>query len=173
MKKIFIISILLSAALFMKAQTLFEISIDSNHANGRVYKGLIGKKILQQDSTFKWYNDNQKGYEPDSQIVRTFSMNKQKLSFLIFGGTWCGDTQFILPRFFRLAEMAGIPDDAITLLGVDRKKESAGNLSATMGITNVPTIIVLVHGKETGRLVEYGKSGVWDKELADIIATAN
>jgi hypothetical protein len=33
----------------------------------------------------------------------------------------------------------------------------------------VPTIIVYKNGKELGRVVEYGKYGVFDKELAEII----
>jgi hypothetical protein len=33
----------------------------------------------------------------------------------------------------------------------------------------VPTIIVLKDGKELGRVVEYGNTGKWDRELADII----
>jgi hypothetical protein len=36
----------------------------------------------------------------------------------------------------------------------------------------VPTIIVLKQGKELGRVVEYGKYGVFDKELGEIISTA-
>ena len=39
-----------------------------------------------------------------------------------------------------------------------------------MNITNVPTIIVMKNGKEIGRVVEYGKTGKWDKELAEIVS---
>jgi hypothetical protein len=35
---------------------------------------------------------------------------------------------------------------------------------------NVPTIIVLKDGKEIGRVVEYGKTGMFDKELGEIIS---
>ena len=38
-----------------------------------------------------------------------------------------------------------------------------------MNITRTPTIVVMKDGKELGRLVEYGKTGHWDKELAEII----
>jgi len=38
-----------------------------------------------------------------------------------------------------------------------------------MNIKATPTIIVMKDGKELGRLVEYGKTGYWDKELAKII----
>jgi hypothetical protein len=38
-----------------------------------------------------------------------------------------------------------------------------------MNIKATPTIVVIRDGKETGRLVEYGKTGHWDSELAAII----
>jgi hypothetical protein len=44
-------------------------------------------------------------------------------------------------------------------------------LSEALGVVNVPTIIVMKEGKEVGRVVEYGKTGVWDKELGDIFAS--
>ena len=36
-------------------------------------------------------------------------------------------------------------------------------------MVNVPTIIVMKDGKEIGRVVEYGKNGMFDKELGEII----
>lgn len=49
------------------------------------------------------------------------------------------------------------------------KKKTLGNLADAFGITNVPTIIVMKEGKEIGRVVEYGKTGRFDKELADMM----
>ena len=45
------------------------------------------------------------------------------------------------------------------------------NISYTdaFNVVNVPTIIVMKDGKELGRVVEYGNTGKWDKELADIL----
>jgi hypothetical protein len=40
-----------------------------------------------------------------------------------------------------------------------------------MNIIDVPTIIVMKDGKEAGRVVEYGKYGLFDKELGEIIAS--
>ena len=68
-----------------------------------------------------------------------------------------------------LQEKAGIPDDRITFFGVNRDKQTLGNIASAMKITNVPTIIVMKDGKEIGRVVEYGKTGKWDNELADIL----
>jgi hypothetical protein len=55
-------------------------------------------------------------------------------------------------------------------LGVDRSKKTIQHLSEAFNILNVPTIIVLKDGKEIGRVVEYGKTGMFDKELGEIIS---
>jgi hypothetical protein len=36
----------------------------------------------------------------------------------------------------------------------------------------VPTIMIMKDGKELGRVVEYGKYGMFDKEMGDIIMAA-
>ena len=38
-----------------------------------------------------------------------------------------------------------------------------------MAVINVPTFIVMKNGKEIGRVVEYGKTGQWDKEIGEVI----
>jgi hypothetical protein len=84
-------------------------------------------------------------------------------------GTWCEDSHFIIPKFYSLLETAGFPNDRVTLIGVDRKKKTLSHLSEALNVTNVPTIIVLKNGKEVGRVVEFGKYGLFDKELGEII----
>jgi thioredoxin-like negative regulator of GroEL len=95
--------------------------------------------------------------------------SRGRISFVVFGGTWCEDTQFIVPQFFKLQEMSGVPDSLVTFFGVNRDKKTLGNIAGAFGITNVPTIIAMQEGRELGRVVEYGKSGKWDKELEAII----
>jgi hypothetical protein len=55
------------------------------------------------------------------------------------------------------------------MFGVNRAKTSLGNIAKAFNVTLVPTIIVMKEGKEIGRVVEYGKTGKWDKELAEIL----
>ena len=170
MKRIICTAVLSLSLITAFSQAQYEVSDDPKHPGVKVLKGIISKDIIKSDTSFKWYTENQKIYQhPDTAIVGTFRRNKDNISFVIFGGTWCDDTQFILPKFFMLQEKAGVADDKITLFGVNRDKQTIGNIASALNITNVPTIIVMKDGKELGRVIEYGKTGAWDKELAEII----
>ena len=151
------------------AQTAYNYCADPKNPAQKMVVGIVTKYIFENDPAFVWYKSGQTSYKPDAGILNAFESGKATIQFLVFGGSWCDDTQFILPKFFKLQELSGFPDSAITLLAVDRDKKTVGQLSAAFNITNVPTIIVMKEGKEIGRVVEYGKTGNWDKELADLI----
>jgi thiol-disulfide isomerase/thioredoxin len=169
MKKYLLILFFVSATGSLFAQAQYEASKDPKHPEVKVAKGLVNKYLIQNDTAFKWFVANQAGYRPDTATLNAFERAKGKYQFVVFGGTWCEDTQFILPKFFNLQEKSGTPDEAITFFGVDRSKNSLGNIAKAFNITLVPTIIVMQSGKEIGRVVEYGKTGKWDKELAAIL----
>ena len=156
-----------SAGVFAQAQ--YEASQDEKHPEVKVVRGLVNKYLIQNDTAFKWYGPNQGGYNPDTATLNAMARAKGKYQLVIFGGTWCEDTQFILPKFFKLQEKSGFPDEAITMFGVNRAKNSLGNIAKAFNILLVPTIIVMKDGKEIDRVVEYGKTGKWDKELAAIL----
>jgi thiol-disulfide isomerase/thioredoxin len=163
-----IIFIVAAGSLFAQAQ--YETSQDPKHPEVKVVRGLVNKYLIQNDTAFKWYSPSQGYYKPDTATLNAFERVKGKYQFVIFGGTWCEDTQFILPKFFKLQEASGVPDEAVTLFGVNREKTSLGNIARAFNVTLVPTIIVMKDGKEVDRVVEYGKTGKWDKELAAILS---
>ena len=155
------------------AQAQYEISKDEKHPEELILRGIINKYLIQNDTAYgKWYRSSYSIYSPDTAILSAFEKGKSKVQFVIFGGTWCEDTQFVLPKFFKLQEKSGVPDNTITFFGVNRAKKSLASIADAFNIINVPTIIVMKEGKELGRVVEYGKTGKWDKELADIINSA-
>ena len=71
-----------------------------------------------------------------------------------------------------MTDAAGFSQDRITIVGVDRSKKTIQHLSETFNVDRVPTFIVLKGGKEIGRVVEWGKYGMFDKELGEIISGA-
>jgi thiol-disulfide isomerase/thioredoxin len=166
MKHIFLVAIIIGLGILTRAQTEYEISGDGA---GKVLKGLISRDLLTGDTAFAWFNGNKAGYTPDQQVLSILKSKGSQVQFLVFGGTWCEDTRILLPKFFSLLDAASISDKQLTLVGVDQQKKTFNHLSEDLHITRVPTFIVMKDGKEVGRVVEYGSTGAWDKELAEII----
>lgn len=133
--------------------------------------GFISRSQLEEDTAFGWMRTGYKAYIPSATTLEEARQQKDA-HILVFGGTWCEDTQFILPRFFRLSDSCGISENQVSLIAVDRSKQAVGGLSSAFNITHVPTIIVMHGGVEIGRVVEYGKTGNWDKELSELLKRA-
>jgi thiol-disulfide isomerase/thioredoxin len=167
----FLAAVLLSSLFVINAfsQAQYEILKDEQHPEQHILRGIINKYVVQNDTSYNWYKSSAVMYKPDTATLSAFERAKAKVQFVVFGGTWCEDTQFVLPKFFKLQEMSGVTDNTITFFAVNRAKKSLANIADAFDIINVPTIIVMKDGKEAGRVVEYGKTGKWDKELAEIL----
>jgi len=147
----------------------YEISTDAK-TGFKVLKGFLSRADIENDTSFNWFKANMKFGQADANAVAAFKKNASKFQVIIFGGTWCDDTQNLLPVFYRLVDKSSFPDSSITLIGVDRAKTTLYNFHNAFHITDVPTFIVMQDGKEIGRVVEYGKYGQIDKELGEIVS---
>lgn len=133
--------------------------------------GIIDKELITKDTAFSWYASNLTYYKVDSTTVQRIRSKKEKIHLVLFCGTWCHDSQQLVPKYFSTLQAAGFPDDQLTIIGVDRDKQTIGQLSQTFNIINIPTLIVMKDGIEKGRIVEYGKTALVDKELGELIST--
>ncbi len=149
-------------------QTQYEVLKDYVDG-GKILKGVISKDILASDTLFKWYSQNLKPYSGSKEVVASFAKQKDSVQLVIFFGTWCEDSHTILPKLFSFLDAAGFSDDRITLIGVDRNKKTISHFTNAFNIINVPTVMVMKEGKEVGRIVEYGRYGMVEKELSEIV----
>ncbi len=138
----------------------------------KILNGIISRSDLATEPSFSWYAQNQQGYTPFAAAVNALKDKKDSIQYVVFLGTWCGDSKTIVPKFYSLIDAAGVTDKQVSVIGVDRSKKSIGHLTEAFKITNVPTIIAMKNGKEIGRVVEYGKYGMFDKELGEIVISA-
>ena len=170
MKKLLMLAFVVTGFLSSNAQNSFTTSVDNEKIT--ILNGILQKSDVAANAAFSgWYKGNQADYKIDTSITNVMTSTKDKVQYVVFGGTWCGDTQYILPKFFKLQEQSGLSENNISIYGVDRSKKTLGNIADAFKITNVPTIIVMKDGKEVGRVVEYGKTGKWDTELGQILKT--
>lgn len=169
MKRILYTTITFFIANLVFAQNQFQVLVE--RPKEKSYKGIISQEVLVSDTSFKWYSENLKGYTPNANAIAELKKNADSIQLITFMGTWCEDSHFIIPKLYSLIDAAGFSKDRVTLLGVDRSKKTLSHLTKALNIINVPTIIVMKNGKEMGRVVEYGKYGMFDKELGEIIGS--
>ena len=75
-----------------------------------------------------------------------------ELTFLVWGGDWCGDCRSQLPDFGAALDAAGVPEENIRHYPVDRDKQGPG--VDEYGIEFIPTVVVEHDGVEIARFVE-------------------
>ena len=154
------------------AQVQYETSNDPQ--NGlKTLKGILSVDVLKNDSAFAWMRNDISWYKPNAAAVTTLKEVKDTVQLLVFVGTWCEDSHNVIPKLFSLIDTAGFSGDRVTLIGVDRNKKTLSHLSEALNVTKVPTIIVLKGGKEYGRVIEFGKYGLFDMELGEILKTVD
>lgn len=140
-----------------------------NTNSEKILQGSITRSLLENDTAFSWFTENMKWGKADEQAVSTLSKHTTDIEFIVFAGTWCHDSHNLLPVFYRLVDKANFPEKNIQLIAVNRKKEALNNLPKQYQIMHTPTFIILKNKKEIGRVVEYGKYRMIDKEIAEII----
>lgn len=146
----------------------YQVSYDSK--NRKVLRGLISRADIENDTAFSWFKKNYNLGKPDANAVAAFKQHAKDFQMLVFAGTWCPDTQNLLPEFYRLTDAAGYADSNITIIGVDDAKTTLNHMEKTFHLVDVPTFIVMKNGKEVSRVIEYGESGEAMKELGKIAA---
>ena len=145
----------------------YQVSYD----NAKVLKGVLKRQDIENDTAFAWFKKNMQYGTTNAAAIDAFKKNAAKFKVIVFFGTWCEDSQNLVPIFFRLVDKSGYSEENITLVGVDRAKTTLDNLHTTYNIVNVPTFIIMKDGKEVGRIVEYGKYGEIDKELGEMVSS--
>lgn len=151
------------------AQVQYEVSKDPK--NGlKTVKGILSREQLQNDTAFAWMKNDISWYKPNAACVANLIPVKDSIQLIIFIGTWCEDSHIVLPQLLRMLDQVKFAADHLTIIGVDRSKHTLGSLSAALGVTKAPTILVMKNGREIGRVEEYGKYGVYDQELAEVLA---
>lgn len=142
----------------------------TTNGNEKILNGIINREIIEADSALPWLARDMKYISPEASAIKTFQEKKAKFSLIVFAGTWCEDSQNLLPKFYKLILKSGYPEKKILLIGVDRSKQTINNLHTQYNITKVPTFIVMQGKTEVARIVEYGKYNDIEKELTEIVS---
>lgn len=118
--------------------------------------GYTTEQQLLRAPQSSWLEPGISSYVPDMAVIGRIreQVAGRNISWLAIGGTWCGDTQFLLPQFVRVMREAQIPASAIRYYLVDEQKTSPAQLEKTLAVTRVPVFIVMENEREIGRITE-------------------
>lgn len=156
--------LLIYAAIFFA----FSISIFSQE-NSNI---IIGKYDYNQWlKETGWIIAPKDQYIPSDSVISLLKpiVAEQKLGFIIFAGSWCGDTKSELPKIVSVLKSLGVELTQIPIYGVDRDKYEPSFASKRMNIKKVPTLIITYQNEELSRIEEFPqKESTWELDILRI-----
>lgn len=136
-----------------------EINQTKTDASGNeMLLGKIDKDGLISRNYGAWFNKQHKGYEVNSEIIKSIKSELTTYEITLFMATWCGDSRREVPKFYKILEKANFPTDRLTVVALDHEKDqykkSPGGEEKGLNILKVPTFIFYKDGKAVNRIVE-------------------
>jgi thiol-disulfide isomerase/thioredoxin len=136
-----------------------------------VYQGPFSYSELSGLPGSEWLARGEKEYKPDAASMAYLQQHLKNYSLMVFLGTWCDDSRFLVPKLVKVLKTSDYPMDQVSMYGVDRAKQTLGPESKTYDVKKAPTIIVFKDGKEVGRVVETVPVSI-EKSLEEILKKA-
>lgn len=135
--------------------------------------GYFDQDILLEEPHSKWFNAGFDDYSIDSDaFMKLTEIDIQDIEVLIVLGTWCPDSRREVPRFLKIAQLIGINDESLSMLGTDNYKRAPIDNYDDLNIERVPTFIFYRNKKELGRIIEYPRSSL-EKDMLEILGVKN
>ena len=135
------------------AQNNFDISKDKENGS-TLYRGQLTFNDLHEQLSFKWLDQGVKEYKPDTASIRFLKQNLPVYHITVFLGTWCSDSQDLVPKFYKVLQETDYPMNQYLMYGVDREKHAKGGEEKMYNVTNVPVFILYKNNREIGRITE-------------------
>ncbi len=137
---------------------------------------LLGKtprEQLTQAPFDTWFNKNYADYTIDTNTANQLKPLLKNKQFVIFMGTWCGDSRREVPRMYKLLDYCGVKPSQVQLINVNNHdtayKQSPQHEERGQYIFRVPDLLVYEHNQEKGRIVEAPVASL----EKDLLAIAN
>lgn len=143
----------------MATQSAMPMNYEVKDNNGNVI--LLGKSTrerLAQPPFDTWFTKNYNAYVVDSNTADQLKPLLKNKRFLIFMGTWCGDSRREVPRMYKIFDYCGVTASQVQLITMNNNdtayKQSPGHEEKGLNIHRVPDLLVFDHDHEQGRIIE-------------------
>ncbi|MGB8357774.1 MAG: thioredoxin family protein [Bacteroidales bacterium] len=131
--------------------------------------GEINPARFREQPYSSWYLEGYDGYMPDQKIIEELKQTDiSDYSITIVLGTWCPDSRREVPRFMKIVDLWGFPEEKIRFIGVDINKVAPLADYPVLGIERVPTFIFFKNNSEVGRIIEVPVTSL-EQDTRDIL----
>jgi thiol-disulfide isomerase/thioredoxin len=135
--------------------------------------GCCTREALSREPFAAWFNNNYFNYSVDTSLIASIKNQMNRKQFLIFMGTWCGDSKREVPRMLKILDYCGVRPEQVKIVMVSNAdslyKQSPHHEEKGLNILRVPTLIVYENTTEINRLIEYPVESL-EKDLLKIIS---
>ena len=138
---------------------------------GVILVGNINREGFNHSPYLEWFELNYGEYTVDVNTLEQLGPTDE-IQIKLYLGTWCSDSQFQVPQFYKILDHLGFEEEHLKVIGLDRLEDrslvSPYGEHIGMNITHVPTWIFYREGVEIGRIVEYPEVTI-EKDMLRII----
>lgn len=130
--------------------------------------GRHSRKDIELPPYNQWFSGNYQDYQVDNTVLKDLKPLLEGITIKVFMGTWCSDSQYHVPAFFKIMDQADYSYTDFELYSTKEDKTMPDHLEKKYNIINVPSFILYKDGKEINRVVEYPLETI-EKDLLDIL----
>lgn len=172
------ISIIILAACTpkMAGQPGEPLNRETTDKNGHlILLGKCTRERLARAPFDVWYTKNFEAYTVDSTTASQIKPLLKNKQFLLFMGTWCGDSRREVPRMYKILDYCRVQSSQIQLITLNNSdtayKQSPGHEERGLNIRRVPTLLIFENQHEVGRVVESPVTSL-EKDILAILTGA-
>ena len=134
--------------------------------------GKTDRERLAQAPFDTWYTKNYNSYVVDSTTANQVKPLLRNKRFLLFMGTWCGDSRREVPRIYKILDYCRVKPTQIQLINLNNSdtayKQSPQHEEQGLNIRRVPTLLIFEDQREVGRMVESPVTSLEKDILANV-----
>lgn len=94
------------------------------------------------------YESGYPSYQTDAAAIEQLRPLLKNTKVIMVLGTWCGDCKLQVPHFYRILDAAGMEEENIELVCVDRTKRDEHGRTEELEVIRIPTFIFMRPAEE-------------------------
>ena len=160
--------VIMVSNLFTSCSATINQAVFNRQSKTKMLVGLSNRIGLEQDPFAVWFNKEYAAYAINKEAIQVIKNDSENLSIMLFMGTWCGDSRREVPRIYRILDAVNFDESRLTLINMDREKNSPDGEETGLNIHHVPTLILYKNSNEIGRVIEFPIESM-EEDIAAII----